>query len=67
MRSVGQLVAVASAAFMRWALAPEMEQVEGSRAYFAHELRTLGAMSVPERWGLAGVRPGNSVAGSCWS
>ena len=46
-------MAVASAAFMRWALVPEMERVEGSRAYFAQELRALGAMSVPERWGLA--------------
>ena len=47
------VVAVASAAFMRWALVPELEHVDGSRAYFAQELRTLGAMSVPERWGLA--------------
>ena len=37
---------------MRLAFTPEMERVEGSRAYFAQELRALGAMSVPERWGL---------------
>jgi sodium-dependent dicarboxylate transporter 2/3/5 len=47
------VIAVASALFMRRALAPEMERVDGSRAYFAQELRSLGAMSVPERWGLA--------------
>jgi sodium-dependent dicarboxylate transporter 2/3/5 len=47
------LLAVASVAFMRYAFKPEMERVEGSRAYFAHELRQLGTMSVPERWGLS--------------
>jgi len=47
------LVAGASVVFMRYALRPEMERVEGSRAYFAQELRALGSMSVPERWGLA--------------
>ena len=46
------LVVVASLAFMRFALRPEMRRVEGTRAYFADELRTLGPMSVPERWGL---------------
>jgi sodium-dependent dicarboxylate transporter 2/3/5 len=47
------LLTIVAAAFTRWALAPEMERVEGSREYFAQELRGLGRMSVPERWGLA--------------
>jgi len=46
------LVAAASIVFMRFSFKPEMEHVDGSRAYFAQELRALGAMSVPERWGL---------------
>jgi len=46
------LMAVASVIFMRYAFTPEMDHVEGSRAYFAQELRALGAMSVQERWGL---------------
>ena len=47
------VIAVASLVFMRFAFKPEMERVEGSRAYFTEELRALGGMSVPERWGLA--------------
>jgi sodium-dependent dicarboxylate transporter 2/3/5 len=47
------LVAGASFLFMGFAFKPEMDRVTGSRAYFAEELRALGAMSVPERWGLA--------------
>jgi len=46
------LIAVASIVFMRFAFKPEMEHVDGSRAYFAQELRALGSLSVPERWGL---------------
>jgi sodium-dependent dicarboxylate transporter 2/3/5 len=47
------LITGASLAFMRFALAPEVDRLEGTREYFAHELRALGAMAVPERWGLA--------------
>jgi sodium-dependent dicarboxylate transporter 2/3/5 len=47
------VIAVASLIFMRFAFKPEMERVDGSRAYFAQELRALAGMSVPERWGLA--------------
>lgn len=47
------VVACAAFVYMRFAFRPEMDRVEGSRAYFAGELRGLGAMSVPERWGLA--------------
>jgi sodium-dependent dicarboxylate transporter 2/3/5 len=47
------VLVVVGAAFVRRALPVEIEQVEGSRAYFAKELASLGAMSVPERWGLA--------------
>ena len=31
---------------------PEIERVEGSRAYFKDQLASLGALTVPERWGL---------------
>lgn len=47
------LIALASVVVMRYAFTPEMERVEGSQAYFTQELRRLGPMSVPERWGLA--------------
>ena len=47
------LLVVASAVFMRLAFTPEMPRIDGSREYFVSELRTLGPMSVPERWGLA--------------
>lgn len=47
------LVAGASLVFMRFAFRPEMRRVEGTREYFAQELRGLGPMSVPERWALA--------------
>ena len=43
----------ASMAFMWFAFRPELQRIEGSRAYFSQELRTLGPMSTPERWGLA--------------
>jgi sodium-dependent dicarboxylate transporter 2/3/5 len=47
------LITAASLVFIRFALKPEMARLEGTREYFAQELRELGAMSVPERWGLA--------------
>lgn len=47
------LIACAALAFMAFAFKPEISRVEGSRAYFLQELRALGAMSVPEKWGLS--------------
>ena len=41
-----------SAVFIWLAFRPEMTRIDGSRDYFAGELRALGPMSVPERWGL---------------
>jgi sodium-dependent dicarboxylate transporter 2/3/5 len=49
---VTMLIACASLVYMRFAFEPETDRVDGSREYFADELRRLGAMSVPERWGL---------------
>jgi solute carrier family 13 (sodium-dependent dicarboxylate transporter), member 2/3/5 len=46
-------VAAASFLFMRFAFSPELEHVEGTREYFAGELRSLGAMTPPEKWGLS--------------
>jgi sodium-dependent dicarboxylate transporter 2/3/5 len=46
------LITGASLLFMRFAFKPEMDRVDGTPAYFASELRSLGSMSVPERWGL---------------
>jgi sodium-dependent dicarboxylate transporter 2/3/5 len=43
---------VAALGFMRFAFRPEIARVEGTPAYFAGELKSLGPMSVPERWGL---------------
>jgi sodium-dependent dicarboxylate transporter 2/3/5 len=46
------LAAVASFAFMRFAFKPEIERVDGTRAYFKQQLIELGKLSVPEKWGL---------------
>jgi sodium-dependent dicarboxylate transporter 2/3/5 len=48
-------IAIAAAAFlfMRFAFKPELDHVEGTRDYFAQELRSLGTMTVPEKWGLS--------------
>jgi len=46
-------VAAASFLFMRFAFTPELEHVEGTREYFAQELRSLGAMAPPEKWALS--------------
>jgi len=46
-------IAAVSFLFMRFAFHPEMEQVEGTRDYFAGELRSLGELTVPEKWGLS--------------
>jgi sodium-dependent dicarboxylate transporter 2/3/5 len=45
-------VTIASLVFMRFAFTPEIRHIEGSRDYFAQELRTLGPISGAERWGL---------------
>jgi solute carrier family 13 (sodium-dependent dicarboxylate transporter), member 2/3/5 len=45
-------VAAVSFLFMRFAFRPEIEHVEGTRDYFSQELRSLGTMTVPEKWGL---------------
>jgi sodium-dependent dicarboxylate transporter 2/3/5 len=46
-------IAAVSFLFMRFAFTPEVERVEGTRDYFAQELRSLGAMTTPEKWGLS--------------
>jgi solute carrier family 13 (sodium-dependent dicarboxylate transporter), member 2/3/5 len=46
-------VAAVSFVFMWFAFTPELERVEGTRAYFAQELRSLGTMTTPETWGLS--------------
>jgi sodium-dependent dicarboxylate transporter 2/3/5 len=45
-------IAAVSLAFMWFAFKPEIERVDGSRDYFAQELRSLGRMTAPETWGL---------------
>ena len=45
-------VAAVSFLFMRFAFKPEIEHVDGTRDYFSLELRSLGNMTVPEKWGL---------------
>lgn len=46
-------VVAVSFAFMHFAFRPELTHVEGTRDYFSQELRTLGGMTTPEKWGLA--------------
>jgi sodium-dependent dicarboxylate transporter 2/3/5 len=46
------VIAAVSFAFMRVAFTPEMDEVPGTRGYFAQELRSLGPLTVPEKWGL---------------
>ena len=46
-------IAAVSFIFMRFAFTPELDHVEGTREYFAQELRSLGKMTVPEKWGLS--------------
>jgi sodium-dependent dicarboxylate transporter 2/3/5 len=41
-----------SMVYMRFALRPEVAQLEGSRTFFRDRIRAMGAMSTPERWGL---------------
>ncbi len=47
------LIAGIAFVFMRFAFKPELDRVEGTRAFFSRELEALGKMSVPEKWGLA--------------
>ncbi len=49
------VLAVVSFMFMRLAFRPELEHVEGTRDYFSRELRSLGKLTVPEKWGLSSV------------
>ena len=46
------LIAAVALIFMRFAFKPELDQVEGTREYFSRELRSLGNLTVPEKWGL---------------
>ena len=46
------LLGIVSFVFMTLAFKPELERVEGTRSYFSGELRALGNMTVPEKWGL---------------
>jgi sodium-dependent dicarboxylate transporter 2/3/5 len=57
---------IVSMVYMWFAFRPEIEQVEGSRAFYREQIRAMGPMSVQERWGaslfviattLAFVRP----------
>ncbi len=45
-------IAAVSFVFMKFAFKPELEHVEGTREYFSRELRSLGKLTTPERWGL---------------
>jgi sodium-dependent dicarboxylate transporter 2/3/5 len=45
-------IAAVSFVFMWFAFKPEIDRVNGSRDYFAQELRSLGKMTLPETWGL---------------
>ena len=45
-------VALVSFVFMWFAFTPEIEHVSGTRDYFSGELRALGSMTAPEKWGL---------------
>jgi sodium-dependent dicarboxylate transporter 2/3/5 len=45
-------IAAVSFLFINVAFTPELEHVEGTRDYFAGELRSLGRLTVPEKWGL---------------
>jgi sodium-dependent dicarboxylate transporter 2/3/5 len=45
-------IAAVSFTFMTFAFRPELERVEGTRDYFSRELRSLGTLTSPEKWGL---------------
>lgn len=45
-------IAAVSFIFMRRAFTPELDDVGGTRDYFASELRSYGKLTVPEKWGL---------------
>jgi sodium-dependent dicarboxylate transporter 2/3/5 len=47
------LTAIVAFIFMRFAFRPEMQHVEGTHEYFVKQLKTLGKMSRPEKWGLS--------------
>jgi sodium-dependent dicarboxylate transporter 2/3/5 len=52
MMPITVLIAGVSFLFLSYALKPELDQVDGTRGYFSRELRALGKMTAPERWGL---------------
>ena len=47
--------------FVNYAFRPELEQVEGTREYFSRELRSLGPLTMPEKWGLCFLPGGDDV------
>ena len=54
-------IAGASLIYMRFAFEPEMERVEGSRAYFAQELRSLGPPVGARAMGIGPLRHGHAA------
>ncbi len=46
------LVTAASFLYMRYAFRPDVESIGGTRDYFERELKALGSMKTPEKWGL---------------
>lgn len=46
------IVGAAALLFMRFAFKLEKDSVEGTHSYFVTQLKSLGRMSVPERWAL---------------
>jgi sodium-dependent dicarboxylate transporter 2/3/5 len=45
-------IGLVSFVFVNVAFTPELEKVDGTRDYFSQELRALGRLTVPEKWGL---------------
>ncbi|HEY5623100.1 MAG TPA: SLC13 family permease [Gammaproteobacteria bacterium] len=46
-------VMIVTFVYVRFAFKPEMKEIPGAREYFVGEFRSLGAMSVQEKWALA--------------
>lgn len=45
-------VMVATFLYVRFAFKPEITRIEGTRAFFTGELKSLGPMNIHEKWGL---------------
>ncbi len=45
-------IAAVSFVFMSLAFKPELAHVKGTRDYFSSQLKSLGTLAVPEKWGL---------------